>query len=230
MNDEQVALERLDALDRDIARIEGEIAAAAKRLADADAALTAATAAHVEARGRLDASRTDERANQRRIDEFRASRASATRILETGAGNADAAQRQLDRCDALIDEAETAMLELLERQDAIQAEVTRAEAALARATEVRTAAAAEVPVKRAALDAELAERTGQRAPAFEALPAELRNRYADFRARNRWAVAKVRDNACEACAMAVQPQMVVDLRRDRLVTCHGCHRWLSIPV
>ena len=38
-----------------------------------------------------------------------------------GQGNAEAAQRQVDKCDALIDDEETAQLELLEAQDELEA-------------------------------------------------------------------------------------------------------------
>lgn len=230
MNPQLVLLETLDGLDRELKRVEGERQRLDTRIADLREGEARARAALDAARAALEGNRAEERTASRRLEELRASRTSALRVLETGAGNAEAAQRQLERCDGLIDQAETELLELLEAQDQRTKEVAAAEAALTAATGARVAEEGAQPAQRAVLDQQHAAAAGQRGGVHSQLDRELRDRYDDFRARGRWAVAKVRGNACEACSRAVQPQMVADVRTNhRLVTCHGCHRWLVVP-
>lgn len=228
MNEELVRLETLDRLDRELARIASDLARLAARLEERRAAAGTHTRALEEAEAALAASRTEERTAGRRLDELRASREAAMRVLTTGAGNAEAAQRQLERCDALIDEAETGMLQLLELQDGLIGRVAAAELA-------RTAARASLaeeelaqPDQIGALEEARAARSAERAAVNAELPAELRSRYEGFRERGRYAVARARNGSCDACSMAVQAQMVADLKHDKLVACHGCHRWLVI--
>ncbi|MEQ1502698.1 MAG: hypothetical protein ABMB14_10735 [Myxococcota bacterium] len=230
MNDDQVTLERLDALDRDVARLDTEAAGLRTRLSDAETGLTAAETARATAAQALEASKTEERVHQRRVEELRGSRGAALRVLETGIGNADAAQRQLEKCDALIDEAETAVLTQLEAQDALNATLDHADRVLATARTTLTLAKAEVPPKLDQNASARITRLAGRSTLLEALPNDLRQRYEGFRSRGRWAVAKIKADVCEACAMTVQPQMAADLRKGRLVACHGCHRWLSDPT
>jgi predicted nucleic acid-binding Zn-ribbon protein len=228
VNDELERLVALDTIDR---AIEKHRAERARRLAEATAAHAAvekARAARAEAQVALDANRVEERAEQRHLEELRAKRASALRVLTTGAGNPEAAQRQLDTCDALIDQVETRMLEVLERQDGIVAAVEAAAQALERATSAARSVDDTVPKMVGELDAAIADLDAQRPPLLADLHREVRNRYDSFRVRGRHAVAHFRGGACEECSMEVHAQHLADLKRGRLEPCRGCHRWLAL--
>jgi uncharacterized protein len=231
LNDDETLeqLEQLDTIDREIARIEAAADRARQELADARSELERRKQARAEAAAALEANRGEERAGTRRLEDLRGSRASALRILETGAGSAEAAQRQLERCDGLIDEGETAQLELLEAQDGLAATLDSAESALGAAEAHTAKLEAEVPGRIQEHEAAVSVQVAARAPVADRLPRDIAERYRSFRQRGRWAVARIRDKTCESCAMTVQPQMIADLRRGRLVACHGCHRWLIPP-
>lgn len=228
MNADAAALERVDRLDRELTRVKAELAKIAARLEQRKTEADKARAAYEQARAALEANRTEERTANRRIEELRSSREAALRVLNTGVGNAEAAQRQLERCDALIDEAETGALELLEQQDTLAAAAAAAERAEATATAALRDDERTAPEQSGALEREHDALTAQRAEAAAALNSELRPRYEGFRERGRYAVSKVSGGSCVACSMAVQAQMLADLRNDKLVTCHGCHRWLLV--
>ena len=228
MNDELQRLVALDTIDRAIEKHRADRAQREAQVSGARKATEEAQAATVAARAALDANRTEERAEQRHLDELRGSRAAAMKVLTTGIGNPEAAQRQLDRCDGLIDLAETRMLEILERQDAFVANLAKATAALDRAQGAQAEISDAAPRAIAELDAAIAALEAKRPALLDGLPRELRSRYDSFRVRGRHAVAHVRGNACEECSMEVQPQHLADLKRGRLEPCRGCHRWLAV--
>jgi predicted nucleic acid-binding Zn-ribbon protein len=178
----------------------------------------------------MERQKTEERTQQRRLDELGASRKAALRVLETGVGNADAAQRQLERCDQLIDESESAMLEVLEAQDGAQRALAQATEQLERAQKELAQGQARLPSVITRAEGEVATLRAERETWYQKLPGELRSRYDGFRARGRYAVARIKSGGCEACGYSVQPQMLLDLQRGRLVVCHGCHRWFSPPT
>lgn len=229
MNEDVAQLDLTDRLDRELARIESDLNKLGARRTDGEAAVVRLTAERDAAKAALEANKTEERAAQRRVDEAQNNRKSALRILETGAGSADAAQRQLERCDALIDEGETTVLSLLEAQDKLVA-------ALASATRLRDDAkqkaafdATDIPPKIVQLEGDREVTRHQREQAFAGLLPDLRSRYEAFRGRGRYAVARVIGGSCDACSMQVQPQMLADLWKGKVVACHGCHRWLIPP-
>jgi predicted nucleic acid-binding Zn-ribbon protein len=223
---ELVLLEQVDGLDKQLARLAAEISGAKDQLAALAAAVEQATGALAVARGEVDRQKSEERSQQRRLDELAASRKAALRVLETGVGNADAAQRQLERCDQLIDEAESNMLEVLEAQDTANRALGHATEHLAQAQRELAQGQDRLPAVIGRAEEETASLRAQRDSEYQKLPTELRARYDGFRARGRYAMARIKSGGCEACGYAVQPQMLLDLQRGRLVTCHGCHRWL----
>ncbi len=226
MHEDLARLERLDTLDRDIASRKTEIAKLAQHLADAEAGATAAASAHEAAAAAVTENDKAQKANNRRTREYEQRRDSAIRILEMGSGDPDAAQRQQESCEALIDDAETEMLELMEQADLMKAALSAAETAKRDAEATLEAAREEVPVKTAALEAEIADLEAKRPPVLAELPADIRSRYEAWRARNKWAVARIERNACKACRIEIRSQHLTDLRKGRMEPCRGCHRWL----
>jgi predicted nucleic acid-binding Zn-ribbon protein len=223
-------LARTDQLDRERGRQEAELAKARAALAEAEAALATATSGVAEAQALVDANRADERAAQRRLDELKQKHASAIRILETGAGDAAAAERQLENCERLIDETETAMLEVLEAQDHVKGTLAAAQERRATAEATAGRARTEVPPKVEELTAAIADLGGRVDAELAALPADIRKRYQALRAAGKWPVAHVKDGSCAACRMTVPPQKVTEVKKGRLEECNGCKRWLVMAA
>jgi predicted nucleic acid-binding Zn-ribbon protein len=224
------ALDQIDRVDRERARLHLDAERLDAALAEAVTGATSRRAAEDAARAVTAGHRTEERAAERRIEELRDKKASATRVLETGAGDAAAAQRQVERCDALIDDAETQLLGLLDVIEAARKQLAAATAERARADHVLETARAEMPPRIADLRAREATAAAEVATRLSALPAELRARYSGLRDKGRWPVARVKGGKCDACSMTAQPQTMVDLKRGRLLECHGCRRWLLLPA
>ncbi len=229
MHPDLMALAATDAEDRRIKAIDRALANAGARLADARAAVERATADDTAARAALAALVAAERQLQREVEEYRGNRAAAIRMLEGGHGNADAAERQRARSEAMMDDAETRSLVNLEAQDPARTAVKRAEDALAAAKAARLVAEAEVPALVATLDAERILRVAARDRALVPLDRETRSRYLAQLERKGSAVAYVKADACSACNIAVFQQHLSDLLRGVIVPCRGCLRWL-IPA
>lgn len=223
------ALDTLDRVDRERARFRLDAERLESELRDTATALAARRAEEDAARAGFEALRTEERATERRIDELRDKKRSATRILETGAGDPAAAQRQIDRCDALVDEVETELLGLLDRLDAAKRSFDEATARRVRAEQVAGTVGVEMPPRIQDLRARETAAQADVDARLSGLATELRNRYLGLREKGRWPVARVKDGKCDACSMTTPPQTVVDLKRGRLLECHGCRRWLLLP-
>lgn len=226
MHEDLVRLDRLDGIDRAIASRKTEIEALATRLRDAHAAAEAASNDQDAKTADVEANTTAQRENTKKTREFQQRRASGVRILEMGSGDPDAAERQIAKCDELIDDAETEMLELLEQADDAQAALTAAQAAKGDADAALATAQTDVPQRTKVLEAEIEDLVAQRAPVLGELPHDIASRYEHFRSRNKWAVSRIERNACKACRIEVRPQHLSDLRKGRLEPCRGCHRWL----
>ncbi|MEO0603374.1 MAG: hypothetical protein AAF211_18185 [Myxococcota bacterium] len=226
MHEDLARLEQLDTLDRDIAAHHTAIAKLAERLKDARAGAVTAKETHEGATTAVDDNDKAQKANTRRTREYEQRRDSAVRILEMGTGDPDAAERQRTSCLALIDDAETEMLELMEQADAHADALEAATTALAEAEAALTLAEREVPEQTTTLQAEIEDLTGRRTPLLDELPADIRSRYQAWRDRGKWAVARIERNACKACRMEIRPQHLTDLRKGRMEPCRGCHRWL----
>lgn len=226
MHEDLERIVAIDRLDRSSDQARRARAAAHQSQADAVAALAAAGDALAAAEAALEANRGAERALSRRLTDARQAQSRALRVLETGVGDPEAAQRQHDRSGALIDELETDMLEILEQQDTLVGARDAASQHQAATRQALAEAEAAVPPAEAAAEAVLTADASARAPLWSALPAELQQRYDDQRAKRRWAVARIREKACNACNTVVQQQHVADLKRGLIRPCMGCGRFI----
>lgn len=81
--------------------------------------------------------------------------------------------------------------------------------------------------------AEFDKESGKRDKIFKTLPpqmASIYNRMAQ-RSRDGIAVAEVLNGTCQACFMALRPQVVLEIKRgDQIITCESCTRIMYIPV
>lgn len=175
----------------------------------------------------LERSRKTEHELSRKAHMYKQRRASALRVLESGIGDISAAERQLEQCEAILDDTETDQLELMDRQDTERVAQAAATTALQAARAAVAAQEARVPPELARLQGEITAEQAARATVLAKLPRETRARYQTFQDKRRWAVAKVTNGACGACRMVVPAQQLADLKRGvPPEPCRGCHRWI----
>ena len=228
MHPELVAISNLWRADSTIDRLKAEHEGLRVAQAAAAASSTTAVAAKEAARAALETLRTEERATHRELDTYITKREETRRMIDQGtAPDYFAAERQLAKCTALIDELETRALEFMERADAVAATLAR------HAEEVTTAAVATVAAKSAlaardaSLRTEMAATLAARTEALAALPPDLRSPYEQLRQRKRPALVNVVDGTCQTCHTKVQLQRIVEVATSRANhICPGCHGWL----
>ena len=229
MHEDLERLDVIDAADRQCARLQYKIAGLKQAVVDAEARVQDAMATKAGAEAAVKDSQTNERSLSRTLEQHRGNQASAMRLLETGQGDPEAAERQVQRCTVLIDEVETEMLELLERHDGLSATLQAATDDLEEAEGALVVITRDTPNKIGALQAEIKALREKRNTQFAGLPREIASKYDHWRGRNKWAVSRMVDNACDACQMEIQAQHRSDLLRGLLAPCRRCHRWLIPP-
>ena len=227
-------LERLVALnDLDVTfdQVTRALATARAQVDVAKGVEATAAAARDAIKAELEATRVEERALQRKVEEYRTRQRGAVNALNNGHGDPVVAQRQLDQCTAIIDEAETKTLEVMEKQDGLNTRLKAAEVELASTVDARKQAEAAAPAAIGRLDAQQADLKRQRDAVSDTLPLELRSRYDVLRAgKKKYGVARVeKDGTCRGCQMAIGLQQVSDIRRGLILPCRGCGRWV-VPI
>jgi predicted nucleic acid-binding Zn-ribbon protein len=226
LNPELEQLVALADLDDEIARHQKARADALAAVPTADKVVAAAVAAHDAAKAALAAHAPKESAIDRQMDDYKVQRGRAVRALETGMGDAAAAERQQAQCEAILDRLETELLGLFEVRDGLEQAVASTSAAIDAARKKRDEIAAAAAPALAAADAALARLTPDRDAARAAVPAPELGRYDALRSRQRRPVARIDGDTCSACNRVVVPHQQHEIARGRLVTCAGCNRWL----
>lgn len=217
-----------------VAALDAKHDRAAKALEDAKTSVArakttvaTATSARAAAQAELDAAKSREYAASRDVTTYRERERGAIRALETGAGNPEAAERQIAACRQHIDAAETLELESMEQQDGLKRQLVAATTALTEAEAALTATTASAPTTIASSEAEIRAIAAERAPIWAQLPLDLRSRYDTIRPKKRSCVAWIRDATCSACQLHVPAQQISDIARGaNLEGCRGCGRWL----
>lgn len=143
----------------------------------------------------------------------------------------EAAMRELDVLQKEISALETKVLEqltIIEENEGILNE---------RAEEIsglegnRTKALADFESQLAKDVAEFESQNVHREKIFKLLPPQMASIYNRLvqRSRDGIAVAEVTNGTCQACFMALRPQIVVEIRRgDKIITCESCTRIMYI--
>jgi predicted nucleic acid-binding Zn-ribbon protein len=220
-------LASLNDLDQELDRVLRELADARALVQRADDAIADATRTRDAAQAEVDVARNEERTLQRKLEEYKTRQQGAIRILETGAGDPTLAERQLSQCAAILDQTETEMLELMERQDRLKAQLTATERALDKTGIARKEAEHLAPGRIAKLDRQRVELEAKRAQLSDGLPIDLRKRYDTLRGgKKKYAVARLDKDVCRGCQMVVGSQQIADIRRGLMEPCRGCGRWV----
>ncbi|TNE91214.1 MAG: hypothetical protein EP330_06100 [Deltaproteobacteria bacterium] len=220
---------RLGALDEAIRAEERAVERANQRLADEEAAVKRAEGVVSDLESQQRASRAAERALEAKLSQYGKQLQAALRSLETGIGNPEVAESQRQKTLALIDDAETEVLENIEHQEhlAAQHQVASTEAEEARAQ--RDAMSEKVGAELTERNGRLDQLRSERVPAVEALTGDLLGRYDALRAKKGSAVTTVDDQrCCTKCRMLAAAQQLSDIRKGRLETCRGCGRWITV--
>ena len=170
-----------------------------------------------------------EHATERKVEEYQTHLSRAIRALETGAGDADAAERQRVNCLAILDDLETQQLEQMDEREVLEANVVGAKERVAEAQQaVGEAAAACAPAVKEQT-ARLMAAKGQAIHLRAQLHAEELARYDALLKRNRRPVSPLVRDTCKACNRVQVARAIQELKRGRLVQCAGCGRWLHAP-
>ncbi len=180
------------------------------------------------ARVALDGVRTEERRVMRKLDSYR-KRVSTTRtMIDTGkAPDYRLAEQQLRSCILIVDDLETEALELMEQRDDAEQVAEAAQQAFDAAEDASTRAVVRERDRIPAIDRELEDLDLARPALQEALTHEHRGPFRTLRARNRSAVATLRDGACSVCNYASPSQVVNEIEgHTRVHTCRNCGRFL----
>jgi len=229
MNSELETLDVVDGYDRRTRELERAAAKQRQAVADATEALSARNDAAERLREALAANKTDQHAANRKAHLYTQRKESALRILERGSGDPAAAERQLRQCNTILDDTETNQLELMETQEALEAELDSAAKAISEAEAELERVGREATIRIERIDKDLAETATKRAESWRELDREIQDRYVALVRRKRTAVAHITGGACHACQRMITAQHLSDLRKGRLTPCRGCHRWLIPP-
>lgn len=227
MNADLDHLVALDTIDRELDQLD----LTAKQAREAQAAAAAERDAQRAAAAKHEAERLAsvgrQKAAESRIKGHRDRMRSAKQALETGVGNYQVAERQIEEYTRLLDADETSVLEELDAQDTLAARKAEAEKLATQAAERLALLEGRQPELEATSQARRTELHTTRAAHLAQLVVELQNRYNALRSRGKRAVAKIVDGACSACSQHVQDQQRIEVTRGRLEACRGCHRWLT---
>lgn len=220
------ALYKLALTDAELAAIDRDESEANRRLTAARKAVTDAEASIAELKGRVDELKRRQHELQRKLDQYETRRRGALRALETGSGSADAAQRQLDQCTAILDDLETEQLEGMEAQDGLEEERSKADQALQEARDALAAREESTPAALAEIAGRRSDALGRRGGIVGGLGADRVKRYDTVKARRGTAVAMLQRGACKTCGTVAPKQQVADIMRGLMPPCKRCGRWL----
>ena len=170
----------------------------------------------------------DEATTQQRLESYRKRKNTAVIALERGLGDPNSAERQIDQCGQIIDDLEIAIIENLERQEAMVHQIDNAQKAVSNAQHIADAFEAEKAIEANAVTEIIHAKTHLRQSIIQTLDVTIRTRYEQLRKSKGTAVARVVDDCCRTCQMALPMQDSSDLRRGREIQCRKCGRWLFI--
>lgn len=220
----------LQEYDTRIAGLEAEAARLPRQAQALQAALEEAGKAVEAVRARLETTRKDLRARERDLDDIATKRArSESRLYEVKTNQEySAVLAEIENIKSQKARAEEEILSLMERQEALTAELRESEARLrARQEQVRgeeAVIARRLEAVRTQLEGVRAERT----TLARELPAAVLADYEKIlRARGGLAVVPVTAAAvCGGCRVAIRPQAIQELRQGTLLHCESCGRFL----
>lgn len=127
--------------------------------------------------------------------------------------------------------AEERLLELMDRIDARQKTVGEHETVLAARRREHEAERARLDAEHQAMEAEAKRLRDESRSLADQLATANRQAYEHLKAtRKGLAVAALKSGTCQGCRLALQPQLIADIRKnEKIMTCTYCHRILYAP-
>ena len=222
----------LSGADAEVERLEAEYRELAGAVSNAKSELESADAAQTGVEEELKSLSESERDHNRRYKTYLQRVANTERLIETGqAQDFDSATAQLANCREIVDEEETALLEIFEATE-------EANERLERATEFRAHRALQLENREKALAerlpslrAEVKERRAERDTQRAAVPSHHLTRYDSLRAKGLVAVSPIRSGCCSLCNMKINAvHLAEQLRGSAVHACRTCGRFLGAEV
>jgi predicted nucleic acid-binding Zn-ribbon protein len=137
----------------------------------------------------------------------------------------NAAQRELEELRKLIRDREDEITKLSASLDASQQQIDATAGEHKTLADDLAAREGEISSKLGDAQTKVTEKEGERAAALKSLPPVLYRRYETIRLKRVTAIAKTTDGTCNACHMALPPQLFHRLRREPILEqCPSCHR------
>ena len=138
---------------------------------------------------------------------------------------ANAAQRELEELRKLVRDREEEIGKLTADADAARQQIETTEAEHKKLADELGAREGDINSKLGEVDGLAQAKKAERDAAAKQLPAQLYRRYDMIRSKRGTAIAKTSDGTCQACHMALPPQLFHRLRREpTLDQCPSCNR------
>jgi len=220
----------LGAIDAVLDDLDKKLAKQRARVPNADDAIDVCHKTLMRSIAAHKAAKEVERTTAREVERYEKRRSQAERALESGMGDAAAADRQVQQCSSIIDELETRQLDEMEASEACDQAVKAAEAALEAAELSRAEHAKLSPPIIDDLLARRAVAQAERDALFPLLHPEVANRYTVLRRTKTVAVSLMRDSTCIPCRRTVAMAEAAEVRRGRLKACRACGRYLVLEI
>jgi len=135
---------------------------------------------------------------------------------------------EVDHLKVALRKHEDGELELMERQEALEADLARLRRELVAARERTAAAAPGLTERLERLERELAEVEAERDATWGRVPADWQAAYLRVRSRQPDPVAEVVHGQCSACRVALTSSGMQAVRRAALLQCDNCGRILVV--
>lgn len=135
---------------------------------------------------------------------------------------------EVDHLKVILRRHEDGELELMERQEVLEADLVRLGRELADARERTAAAAPGLRERLEGLQRDLGEVEAERDATWERVPADWQTAYRRVRSRQADPVAEVVHGQCGACRVALTSSGMQAVRRAALLQCDNCGRILVV--
>ena len=235
MNPDLQHLIQLQDLDLAAERVRRRIADIPGAVAALDSRLSERTAAVAAIKGRIEVSQSARRdidkelaAVQGRLSKYKG------QLMEVKTNKEyQAMQHEIQAAEQLVRDQEDRLLERMEEQDTLSAELKAAEAALTGAQAEIAAEKKIIESDRAVLDQTLQKHTADRAAlTAQITPAALALFERLSQHRKGVALSEARNGGCVQCNVRLRPQVFNEVRRmDTLIQCDNCSRILYfVPI
>jgi hypothetical protein len=137
----------------------------------------------------------------------------------------NAAQREIEELRKLVRDREEEIGKLTANAETVRQQIETTEADHRRLTEDLGSREGEIRARLDEVDGRASGKRAERDAAVRVLPVTLYRRYEMIRSKRGMAIAQTHDGTCNACNMALPPQLFHRLRREPVLEqCPSCNR------